>query len=349
MAFNFTELIEAETKKQQEQTSNNGSGFGYKTVYPFNNGRLEFKFIGNEPSGLLYRELTFHEYYSDNNKQKVPCLHNMYGIDCPICNAVSNVQNTLDDKDIFKKYGFKKQGIMFAKLLGFTPDNYFGETKNPPKVGDIVVFMFPKSVIKELRDLIIEYQDDLENLFTNNTTRPVSLKIGTQSNGFPEYTFFVKGGSHTLVVDSTGNEDQIEFNKFMASMPNLKDVKFPSVPDENMMTIHKTVVEEINRRYFGEVNNINVPDPVPMTTSTPVVPSTSVAVETPMETVSKNEHVAESTISPASIPVMPVDTSVNINTTESTISEAKSIRPPCFGDNKYNEECSKCPWDSECI
>ena len=185
MAFNFTDIIAAETKKQEEAArGSSGGGIGFKTVYPFANGRLEFRLIGNEPSGLLYRELVFHEYWSDNKKQKVPCLRHMYNMDCPICNAVDNVQATLDDKDIFGKYGFKKQGIMFAKLISVNPDNYFGDTRNPAKPGDIVLFMFPKSVINELRNLIVEYSEDLENIFANNTARTVTLKVGTQANGF---------------------------------------------------------------------------------------------------------------------------------------------------------------------
>ena len=33
----------------------------------------------------------------------------------------------------------------------------------------------------------------------------------------------------------------------------------------------------------------------------------------------------------------------NINNNES------SERPACFGENKYDETCSKCPWDSQCV
>ena len=64
MAFDFTKLIQDEQKKQEETSSRSG-GVGFKTVYPYNNGRLELKLIGNEPSGLLYREVMFHQYYSD--------------------------------------------------------------------------------------------------------------------------------------------------------------------------------------------------------------------------------------------------------------------------------------------
>ena len=146
MAFDFNKIIAEETKRQEDvaRSGSGNGGIGFKTVYPYANGRLEFKFIGNEPSNSLYRELVFHEYWKNKKKQKVPCLQKMYGMECPICKAVENVQDTFGADDIFRKYGFKKQGIMFAKLLNFSPDNYFGDTRNPPKPGEIVLFMFPK-------------------------------------------------------------------------------------------------------------------------------------------------------------------------------------------------------------
>ena len=362
MAFNFTDIIAAETKKQEEAAnSGSGGGLGFKTVYPYNNGRLEFKLIGNEPSGLLYRELCFHEYWSDNKKQKVPCLHNMYGLDCPICNAVSNVQNTLDDKDVWSKYGFKKQGIMFAKLVGFSPDNYFGDGRNnPPKVGDIVLFMFPKSVIAGLRDLIIEYKEDVENIFTNNTTRIVTLKVGTQANGFPEYTFYVKGNTDTLCIDNAGNPDQIAFNDFMAKMPNLNEVKFPSSPDENMMNIHRTIVEEINRKYFGAAvnGNASMPNPTqmasmstnipPMQNSTPITQAPVNNVQAPMQQTASVQNVAPATpVNSAPIVETPVAPTQTVNTVATE--DSRGQRPPCFGNNEYNDKCAACPWDNECV
>lgn len=346
MAFDFSAIIAEETKKQQENERTGTNSTGFKTVYPFSNGRLEFKFIGNEPSGLLYRELYFHEYYPNNKKQKVPCLHNMYGMDCPICNAVRNIQDTFEDSDVFRKYGFKKQGIMFAKLLNVTPDNYFGDSANPPKPGDIVIFMFPKSVITELRNLIIEFGDECDTLFTNNETRNVTLKIETQANGFPGYTFYVKNNSTTLCVDESGNPDQAAFNEFMANMPNLKEMKFPSAPTEDFMNIHKTIVEEINRKYFGE--NLNE------------VAKQDFATAAPMGQVSNTRNIKPLQVNNVNnISATPVENSPEFTSfSEMALNDAlgtnndssdKEERPACFGNNEYNEKCSKCKWDAMCV
>ncbi len=341
MAFDFSKIIAEETKKQQEATDNTGGGSnGFKTVYPYSNGRLEFKFIGNEPSGLLYRELYFHEYWTNNRKQKVPCLYHMYGTECPVCNAVKNIQDVFDDRDIFGKYGFKKQGIMFAKLLSVTPDNYFGDTKNPPKAGDIVLFMFPKSVINELRNLIIEFGDECDTLFTNNTTRNVTLKIETQANGFPGYTFYVKNNSTTLCIDEHGNPDQAAFNEFMIKMPNLKEMKFPASPTEDHIKIHRTLVEEIDRKYYGdninEAAKVSFVGAAPMGNTSTQPISTTPATVSPVETITRDES-STSQVNEAKVDNAPVSEN---NTNE---------RPPCFGDNQYNDKCAACPWDSQCI
>lgn len=343
MAFDFSKIIAEETKKQ-EQSTQRGSGIGYNTLYPFANGRLELKFIGNEPSGLLYREIVYHEYYVDNKKYQVPCLHQMYGLDCPICNMVQSVQDKIDDKNVWRKYGYKQRGIMFAKLLNITPDNYFGDNKNPAKPGDIVVFMFPKSAMAELRKLIIEYGDEIGTLFTENTTRNVTLKVETQANGFPAYSFFVKNNTSTLCVDNNGNPDEAAFTEFMKNMPNLKEVKFPSAPTEEMMTAHKAVCEEMSRLYFGNVNVSQqfenaAPTNVANTTTTPIPVNTTAAPGTSVQ--NDNQTVNTTNATSANTAFEPANTT--------TVADPRGPKPPCYGNNQYDEKCNACPWDAECI
>lgn len=349
MAFNFSDIIAAETKKQEELQNNGGGNVGFKTLYPFNTGRLEFKFIGNEPSGLLYREVYFHEYFDSGNKKKVPCMNHMYGEACPVCDAINRVQDIYDDKNVFSKYGYKKQGIMFAKLISHEPENYFGDSKNPPKPGEIVLFMFPKSVIKELSNLIIEYRDELDDVFTNNATRLVSVKIGKGANGFPEYTFFVKNKTVTLCENENGDPDDIAFNEYMKNLPNLKEVRFPSSPNENDYKICRTIAEEITNKYFG-----NTPTESPQSMMSAVhndvesVKPVENIVNSPNTTV----NIEQSKIEPSV--VQPVETTVQIasqpvESTNVELADPRGPRPTCYGDNKYDEKCANCPWDSECV
>lgn len=341
MAFDFTKLIKEEQKKQEESSSRSG-GIGFKTVYPFNNGRLELKLIGNEPSGLLYREVMFHQYYSDGKKNKVPCLHQMYGMDCPICNAVSNVQDKLGDDKVYGTYGTKKQGFMFAKLLNYSPENYFGDTKNPPKPGEIVIFMFPKSVINELRNMIIEFQDELDTIFTNNSTRNVTLKVTTGSNGFPEYNFYVKNNESVLCVDANGNPDQAAFNDYMSKMPDIRTIKYPDKPDDDMMKIHRAIVEEINNKYFGIATSTP-----PMNDPQPMVNDNVNNYNQPVNSNTVNENINTPNVN---VTNNNVQANVSNTTQENVTSEdPRGPRPSCFGNNKYDEDCSNCPWDSECV
>ena len=352
MAFNFSDIIAAETKKQEELQNSSGGNVGFKTLYPFNTGRLEFKFIGNEPSGLLYREVYFHEYFDGGNKKKVPCMHHMYGEACPVCDAINRVQEVYDDKNVFSKYGYKKQGIMFAKLISHEPENYFGDSKNPPKPGETVLFMFPKSMIKELSNLIVEYRDELDEVFTNNATRLVSVKIGKGANGFPEYTFFVKNKTIVLCENENGDPDENAFGEYMRNMPNLKEVRFPSSPTENDYKICRTIAEEITNKYFGNVSTespqsmmsavhndtdtvkpvesiINSPNTMVNTEPSKVEVPVVQVVETPIAQVQTTPQSAES---------------INVET-----SDPRGPRPACYGDNKYDEKCANCPWDSECV
>lgn len=342
MAFDFTKLIKEEQKKQEETSSRSG-GIGFKTAYPFNNGRLELKLIGNEPSGLLYREVMFHQYYSDGKKNKVPCLHQMYGMNCPICNAINNVQDKLGDDKVYGTYGTKKQGFMFAKLLNYSPENYFGDTKNPPKPGEIVIFMFPKSVINELRNMIIEFQDELDTIFTNNSTRNVTLKVTTGSNGFPEYNFYVKNNESVLCVDANGNPDQAAFNDYMSKMPDIRTIKYPDKPDDDMMKIHRAIVEEINNKYFG------------ITTSTPPMNDPQPMINdnvTNNYNQSVNSNTVNETVNAPNTNVTNNNVQANVSNTNQenvTAEDPRGVRPPCFGNNEYNEKCSQCPWDAECV
>jgi len=264
-------------------------------------------------------------------------------MDCPICNAIENVQNTLDDKNVFRTYGFKKRGIMFAKLIGYSPDNYFGDGNNTPKSGDIVLFMFPKSVINELSKLIVEFQDEIETLFVNNTTRNITLKVGTQANGFPEYTFYPKGTSSTLCVTESGEPDESAFNEFMSKMPDLREVKFASKPTDEYVKIQKTIVEAINNQYFGNVDVTKAHmQAAPMSVPNPVQNQPQQTVNT-----SSSVDLLASTVTPEQINLSVTEDLSNID----AVSTSKPLgeRPPCYGDNKYNEECAACPWDSECV
>ena len=382
--FDFSKIIAQEQEKQEAAMASGGNSANtspYPTLYPFGVGKFDLKFIGNEPSGMLYREIYYHQRKVNNNTFKIPCLKRMYGIDCPVCNQVQKVQDMFDDKNVYRKYGAVTRGIMFAQLISFEPANYFGDNHNHPKPGDIVLFMFPKSVITQLTNLIVEFGDELDSLFTNNTTRLITLKITMGNNGFPDYVFYTKNTNVTLCVDGAGNPDDNAFNEFMANMPDLREMKFGSEPTEQDLKSINAIVEEMNALYFsgvapsimfnpvnsGNVDNVspaqvntnntqpninmgvNITPAVSNASTTPVTTSpTPVAQSKPVETNTVPENEKVETV-PAPTNSATTSTPVNNTQTSQPTGSPEGNRPPCFGDNKYDDKCAACPWDSQCV
>lgn len=370
--FNFSKIIDQEQKRQDENSSNgNASNNPYPTLYPFNNGKLGLKFIGNEPSGLFYREIHFHERIINNNKFRVPCLHKMYNLPCPVCDAVAQIQGVMGDNNVYRKYGCKTRGLMFAQLISFEPANYFGSNQNPPKIGDVVTFMFPKSVCNELTNLILEFSEELDSLFTNNTTRLISLNIQTGANGFPNYSFYVKNKDVTLFIDQDGNPDNNAFNSFMASMPNLNELKFGTTPSDNDIKSINALVEEINNIYLKQgqqqnktpqISNVGYNGGVGYTQPVANINKTNINNFTPhvnsisatQSNVNDDDNTnndEQTSVSDDEKPTNVSKSTKNVEKTETSTSKHEDAngRPSCFGHNKYTEECEDCPWEAQCI
>ena len=349
MAFDFTKIINDEMKKaEQAENASNSGGSGLKTLYPFNNGRFELKLIGDEKSNSIYRELTFHEQLTQNGKIRVPCLHAMYGEKCPICEMVQKVQDVLDDKNVFSKYGYKKRGIMFAKLINIEPNDYFKDNKNPPKPGEVVIFMFPKSLIANLRETILEYSDNLEKLCAANESNVVTLKVTTGANGFSQYNLYVKNTTDVMFKDEAGNPDNAAYNDFLNNLPSLNDLKFPTAPTEEHLKTIRAIVEEMNNTYFGGQVDVNVKPMVNTNTTT----INTVAKETTMNNNTQMSSVSSDPVKENVSSTNNINTNLNVNTA-SVPSENNNLSedtpPACFNNNKYDEECAKCPWESKCI
>lgn len=321
MSFDFSKIINEEMKKAE--AANNVSNGGYKTLYPFANGRFELKLIGCEKSNMIYRELTFHEQQVQNGKIKIPCLHAMYGEKCPICDMVSKVQDVTGDQNVFRKYGYKKRGIMFAKLVNVEPANYFGDNNNPPKPGEVVLFMFPKSLINNLRETILEYSDNLESLCASNESNVVTLKVSTGTNGFPQYNLYVKNLKDAMFKDENGDPDSNAYNEFITNLPDLSEMKFPSKPNEQIMNNVRALVEEINNNYFGGSVNVEIK---------------------PLDS-SNGDEPSETNVWPNN--KVKTDELNNVNNeSNETLSMDK---PECYMHNRYDDECAKCPFESTCI
>lgn len=382
MGFNFSNIIAEETKRAEEGSG--GQGNGYSTVYPFNPGKIEFRPIGNEVSGLLYRELFRHEFMSNGRKQKVPCLNRNYGADCPVCNMVQKVQDTFNDKFVFGKYGVKRRGVLYAKLVNIEPSNYFAETQNAPKIGDIFMLMLPKSAMDELSKLNREFSDSIEELYTFNTSRVMSLTISIGNNGFKNYNFYVKNYNHTICESGPNTPDDARFAELMKSLPDLREYAYSAKgPSDNDVTTLNVIVEQMNREYFA--GGIQQPQVTQMGTqpyTTPAYnqapqytqpvgsPTTQQGMNTvpgnysnnagaqnatmpnvtqPATPVNNVPPVTHEPVQPQPSVTQPVSTPVPVQESTTTMPGNEPERPECFGNNQYNATCAACPWESECV
>ena len=105
------------------------------------------------------------------------------------------------------------------------------------------------------------------------------------------------------------------------------------------------VVEEINNKYFGIITSVPpMYDPQPMVSNTGSAPATP-----PVQNV--NVSNTSETINTSSANNVNVTSQPDVNNVqENAVSEdPRGVRPPCFGNNEYNEKCAQCPWDAECV
>ena len=111
------------------------------------------------------------------------------------------------------------------------------------------------------------------------------------------------------------------------------------------MKIHRAIVEEINNKYFGITTSTPpMNDPQPMVSNTGNTPATP-----PVQNINVSntpETINTSLVNNANVTSQP---EVN-NVQENVMNEdPRGPRPDCFGNNEYNEKCSQCPWDAECV
>ena len=373
--IDYKSIIAREMKKQEEnQMSNNSSGF--KTFYPFNEGIVSLKFLPNEGLSSIYRTIYVHKCDVGGRSIQVPCLEQMYGVECPICNMVKRIQTDYDDKFVFGKYGYKTRGIMYAKIVGIekpTYDEYFKGNNSAPELGETVIFMFPKACMNELSNLLTELGDESEfnYVFVNNTTRIINLRIGKGANGFPEYRFTPTMKMYTAYTNDAGDPDNEIYEKYIKELPSLEGIKFPATIDspENSKSqqFFVKILEEMTRKYYpsnifdAEKTSKNLGDILSGKKQT-------LNNDEDLNNYDNESSYQEPYINDDDIP-FDVDepkqneTTVSSNFTQSneTITNSSNVSnvgevnqevedlPDCFNNNQYDEKCNACPFTDKCL
>ena len=44
-----------------------------------------------------------------------------------------------------------------------------------------------------------------------------------------------------------------------------------------------------------------------------------------------------------------MNVSNTVENSNAEVTNSKGQRPPCFGNNEYNDKCAACPFDNECV
>ena len=359
--INYKDIIAKEIKKQEE-TQSNSNNSGLKVFYPFTKGIVSFKFLPNESNSSIYRTIYEHKCDIGQGKSlRVPCLEQMYGVECPVCNMVRRIQKDYDDKFVFGKYGYKTRGIMYAKFVGVenpTYEEYFKGNKNAPQPGETILFMFPKACINELSNLMTELGSDeseFNYVFVNNTSRIVNLRIGEGANGFPEYRFNTTMKMYTAFKNDNDEPDNETYEKFIKELQGLDTIKYPATIDssENQKSQQHFVkiLEEMSRKYYP--NNAFDANTVSQKLG-------DVLKGNPNKYEDKHEAEDISNYEPPMEDELPwgndsndIQENVSKGENEAPITDNSEVDmtnpPPCFGDNKYDEKCGACPFTDVCL
>ena len=332
------QLAKEELEAKNSRGNGNGEGNKYQLVYPAQNGKLILKLLFNPKSNLIQRKIVRHE----GTKKKVVCLQNMYGIECPICSSINQVEQTLGkEMGAWRKYGYKTRGICYAQIIDHEA-TYFNED-NSPKKGDTILFMYPVSVYDEISKIICDSGEHLEELVAKNEGLPIVVTRSQKSNGIPEYTTSVYPyGKRKSFEDSiedgktiTGEE---KFENLLNELPNLNEsLGIPEYQEEKVIDEAKALGETIIQEYMGsKIVNPEVSqgtkfqgDSVVDMFSSPVSKTSEVKINNP-----ENDLVVNN----------------SLNTTNIVNNTANSNTPECYGNHKgaNNKACLMCPFEDDC-
>lgn len=305
-----------EIKERAERRGNNEGRL--PILYVGEPGKLVVRPLYNIKADLVQRIVVRH----DTGKYKVPCMQ-MYGEECPICNAINNVQD-IKGKDcgVFRSHGYKSRGFMIAQLMDH--DEGMLKDDRSPKKGDIVLLMYPRQVYDQVAGELNNAGDFIYDLVAKNDGKPLIIeKINT--TGAPTY----KVNAHPYITstkmftedvkDEEGNiltPDQ-QYENLLSNLEDLGEMICPSNPTEDVRKEVNALVDLINEKYLSD----NIADP-------------GKKIEQPKKEESNVGRIAES------------DTVKQVN----NIPNNSDNRPPCFGNHSDDDnKCLICPLEPDCI
>lgn len=316
---------EIDAKNERANYSEN-SGNNYPLVYPAHNGKLTVKLLFNPKANIVQRKITRHN--------KVPCLQ-MYGLDCPVCSAISQVEEAKGkEMGAWNKYGYKVRGMCYAQIIDHDPSYFTGD--KDPKKGDIVLLMYPKSVYDDINNLFIDSGANLDKLVASNEGYPVVITRSMKANGFPEYNTSISIGT----VKSFDTDE--EFDNKIKDIPNLNETICPNLQTEKVLEEAKAMGETIIQEYMSTM----IVNPDVHTQGQQPTPQTVAQVQQEQVNAQAQAQVVYQTTTVAS---EPVQATINTQVPQGSSNSSQDI-PDCYGKHEDNgKKCMLCPFEDDCF
>jgi len=312
MKINFDALYNRMNEDSKSANSNSGNKLPYPVVYPHADGKLTFKILYNCKNEIVQRIIKRHE----NGKEKIACLET-YGLDCPACKAIKEMTDLLGkDAGIWRKFPTKERGFCFA-ILKDIPDTYYdANSKDAPKVGDIVILMYPKSVYTDIANVIAdagktEGSDVFTGIMAKNMGFLITLDRKRGTNNIPKYE--VKLSLREKKCIDTGDDaaDDAKFDEILSNLPALNDIILPVSPTEEIHNGAKALADTVRQFYANG------------------------AVVQP---------------NGANINIEKDNNMISGNIVATTGSVSKTVKQPdCYGNHDGSSKCDSCPFETECF
>lgn len=327
MSFDLSSVMEA-AKTAVEGTS---SGNNYPTIIYPANGTIRVRLLFNPKSNSVMRLIHRHKLDSG----KIDCAAH-YGQDCPVCKQLETIR-TVKGLDLWTLKS-KTYGIAYAQFIDVSTGYDFGNRRNIPKRGDLIVLMFPWSVYSQISGCIQKAGENAGQLLVDNESKPIIIERKL-NNDRVEYRVDVDTFSTYQSCES-----QAQFDKFLMDLPDLSDTITPKEMPEGLLTKLQLEADNLSVKYLGGTSSVYIP-PVPATPS--IAPSVSTGTPatpaTPVDTVSISENPS----------VKPTVEQANVDIEVGAMGEieVKSTNGPkeCFGNlNLSNKDCLICPHTIEC-
>lgn len=335
---NFLKETEAFLEQEQERAKRGGNkeGSNYPIVYPgVPGGSLTIKLLWNMKSGTVIRQIQRHGGFGDKGRQKIPCL-SKYGIECPICNKIKEIEDKLGEScGVKNKYSAKTQSIAYAQLIDYN-DSY----KEMPEKGSIILFMFPYTIYKQIMTQLNQFGQDSKNLISTNSGKPFIINTAL-AQGPNMYSVTV----HPFNTIQSFETDE-EYFKCLNDLPDLMDTLVPKDVNEDLMNRVNAAVDTLNAEYYGMQSD--------MPTKTEATSSQQVTIGSPVQQAVQNqvnEQAAAQVVQPTTTVVMQQNQPQTEQVTLEQKIEEQSIsnKPSCYGQFSMTEKkCLICPHGADC-